>query len=347
MGWSRQLLFLSVLLPVHALGQTDPQFTGPFHVVAKPFLSVRSVVSHTHVAPNMRVSVWGCLVAIPVSTEGQDNAKVTIDLPKDSDATWEKVTEDEGLRRTIASVHIPVHSDADSHQVHLQATFSAILNKRTLVAGPPETMVKELSQRVREAYLAKNSLYDFDNPDVVAWMAADSLTRTKAENDMQFAYRAFKSLTRRVKSEQRSGIDSAAQVCNRGVAAGGGLGVLFGSVLRANGIPARTLWGKTIRPTASGKDRPTAIEVRSEFYAKGIGWVPVNLAKSCGQEDPSPWFGNDDGTLLLLHYEPFFYKGEYFALQTFQCGYGEQVGSWKDLSLSETQLDTVEVIGDK
>ena len=47
--------------------------------------------------------------------------------------------------------------------------------------------------------------------------------------------------------------------------------------------------------------------VRAEFYAAGVGWVPVDLA-SAVERDPSPaglrFFGHDRGDFLVLHIDP-------------------------------------------
>jgi len=46
----------------------------------------------------------------------------------------------------------------------------------------------------------------------------------------------------------------------------GGLATLYVSILRANGIPARCLTGRSIDPNTP--------HVKMDFYAEGVGWVP-------------------------------------------------------------------------
>jgi len=72
----------------------------------------------------------------------------------------------------------------------------------------------------------------------------------------------------------------------------GGFAALFVSIMRANGIPARTLVGRW-----AGSGQQT--HVKAEFWAKDTGWVPVDLTSAFKQEDR--FFGNDYGDFITFH----------------------------------------------
>ena len=86
------------------------------------------------------------------------------------------------------------------------------------------------------------------------------------------------------------------------------MAAMFVTALRARGIPARALagrWAKSAKPADKIGAIPYYQEhVKAEFYAQGVGWVPVDLS-SAVLHDRSPgkltFFGNDCGDFLTLH----------------------------------------------
>jgi hypothetical protein len=98
----------------------------------------------------------------------------------------------------------------------------------------------------------------------------------------------------------------ASQVCRAGQADCGGLTCLFASVLRANGVPARMLVGRWAESEKAG-DKLNGFDyhqthVKAEFFAQGIGWVPVDLAGglSDGADREFAHFGDDPGDFLAF-----------------------------------------------
>jgi transglutaminase-like putative cysteine protease len=77
--------------------------------------------------------------------------------------------------------------------------------------------------------------------------------------------------------------------------------------MRANGIPARSLYGRWAESTNPaekvGGEPNQQWHVKSEFHAAAVGWVPVDL--SSGLLDKSPdglaCFGKDAGDFLVFH----------------------------------------------
>ncbi len=84
----------------------------------------------------------------------------------------------------------------------------------------------------------------------------------------------------------------------------GGLSIVFASVLRASGIPARVASGRRLRDPKPGEITSDEPHVRAEFFATGVGWVPVDIG--CAMVlDKSPegleFFGADNADFLTLH----------------------------------------------
>src|SRR4051794_35197918 len=88
-----------------------------------------------------------------------------------------------------------------------------------------------------------------------------------------------------------------------------GLANVFTSVLRANKIPARNLVGRWAEPATKGiKGVGNGMyyqwQVRSEFFADGIGWVPVDLGSAKMRDESKEglvYFGHDAGHFLTSH----------------------------------------------
>jgi transglutaminase-like putative cysteine protease len=83
---------------------------------------------------------------------------------------------------------------------------------------------------------------------------------------------------------------------------------LFVAAMRANGIPARSLvgkWAASMKPGVVIGDIPNAMQhVKAEFYADGVGWVPVDQSAAVLQDksaDELAHFGKDPGDFLAFH----------------------------------------------
>jgi len=133
-----------------------------------------------------------------------------------------------------------------------------------------------------------------------AWIETNELTRAAIESDVQFARRVHEFL----RANFTYGWPPTTWPTTTGwavdaVAMGGqaecyGLSRVFVAVLRANGIPSRALPGRLI------KDGGT--HVKAEFYAEGVGWVPVEVAGGVSDKTRplSNYFGRDPADMLIL-----------------------------------------------
>jgi transglutaminase-like putative cysteine protease len=88
------------------------------------------------------------------------------------------------------------------------------------------------------------------------------------------------------------------------------LTALYVAALRANGIPARQLvgrWAQSAKKNEMLYGKPWQQEhIKSEFYAGGIGWVPVDVSVAVDY-DKKPGslkhFGDDPGNFLTFHFD--------------------------------------------
>ncbi|MEO7319871.1 MAG: transglutaminase-like domain-containing protein [Chthoniobacteraceae bacterium] len=71
---------------------------------------------------------------------------------------------------------------------------------------------------------------------------------------------------------------------------------LFIALCRARGIPCRLMFGSRLKPDNLGKDHNPGYRCWPNFYASGLGWVPLDIS-SADAGDPTKagdWFGGLD-----------------------------------------------------
>ena len=71
---------------------------------------------------------------------------------------------------------------------------------------------------------------------------------------------------------------------------------LFIALCRARGIPCRLMYGSRLKPENAGKDHDPGYRCWPNFFAPGLGWVPLDI--SSGDTAPAgkagDWFGGLD-----------------------------------------------------
>ena len=140
-----------------------------------------------------------------------------------------------------------VHSDTQHplSSMRIQVTYQATLRSRKLRRGSPSRAVADLSPHERQMYLAEHGFFDFHQPTFHEWVEKYGLERHANEGEIRFARRVFLALKTGLQYESPLKKDfHATAVCNSGRADCGGLSILYASILRANNIPALTLWGR-------------------------------------------------------------------------------------------------------
>ncbi len=70
---------------------------------------------------------------------------------------------------------------------------------------------------------------------------------------------------------------------------------LFISLCRAKGIPCRLLYGSRLKPENEGKEYDPGYRCWPNFYAPGLGWVPLDISSADTAGDrATEWFGGLD-----------------------------------------------------
>jgi transglutaminase-like putative cysteine protease len=203
-------------------------------------------------------------------------------------------------------------------EITVHVKYEATLRSRRLVpikrggGGRGGSQASEaLPDQTRQAALELGGLFDGKTEFLRKWSREHQLARRESESDVDFARRVFVAMKRDFTYDYKSEMDRhASAVCKAGKSDCGGLAVMLVTILRANDIPARTLvgrWAESAKPKERIEGLPYyQTHVKAEFFAQGIGWVPVDIALGLRDQrgDGLYFFGNDDGNFLTMHVDP-------------------------------------------
>ncbi len=215
------------------------------------------------------------------------------------------------LQRPLLWTRLPVKGRKYKSGVELTVKYRATLHSRRLVerrlAAPP-TEVPPLSAKQRRDALGKSRLIDYATAPFPQWLEVNKLYRRDDEGTVDYARRIFLTVKRNFKYEYRDEMDRRASVvCRERKSDCGGLCAVFVAVMRANDVPARLLAGRWAKSSRSGHELGGVpyfqTHVKAEFFADGVGWVPVDLACAINRKWPGELrhFGNDPGDFLVMH----------------------------------------------
>jgi choice-of-anchor C domain-containing protein len=186
------------------------------------------------------------------------------------------------------------------------------------VRGQQVPPVADLTAEQVQRYTAAWGPEDYDAKVFQDYLDRTGLRRDEKESDLSFARRAFYYLKHHIEyADLPEGLTcKASDICTAGKGICTEQEVLLVAILRANHIPARALPGGLVPWDKPAVDGFLAGHVRSEFFARGIGWVPADLTFESDGE--LSYFGYDDGLLAVNHndfdfiFEPF--PGESYRL---------------------------------
>jgi hypothetical protein len=202
----------------------------------------------------------------------------------------------------ISPARFPVfYVDVANAETAVEARFTATMYTCSLLPGKPRLPVSPLKLQERAFYTSLNTYSMIHNEGQLrAWIEANQLTRAPIESDVQFARRVHEFMRANFTygwsptSWPTTSAWALEAVVMGGRAECYGLSRIFVAVLRANGIPSRALPGRMI------KDGGT--HVKAEFYADGVGWVPVEVAGGVSDKTRplSNYFGKDIADMFIL-----------------------------------------------
>ena len=296
----RALALALFALPISAFGQVR------YKVDIEEKQTVTGTLVLTSTFGDLRAKEWIAFAAVAPSLAGQTKLKTAFDFPK-----TEAVKEKGGPERTVLSARIPTRTDEQKSGITMKVVYTATLHSRRLavVSDDEHPKVAALTPAERKAALADHGDIDFKCEAFRKWLKEAEYLRRKDECDVAFARRVFLGLRGSHTYEFKGAMNrKASAVCEAGKSDCGGLSALYAAVLRANGIPARALYGRWAR-SAKADDKIGEMEyyqwhVKAEFYAKDVGWVPADLSVSILSDKSAEgldYFGRDPGDFLTMH----------------------------------------------
>ncbi|BDS07832.1 transglutaminase [Oceaniferula spumae] len=175
-----------------------------------------------------------------------------------------------------------------------------------------KTTVENLTKSDRSLFLRADQYYGHRNTDFSAWVKEKGYLRRKGEGEIDFAGRVFQDMAQSFTYDYAVKMDrSLMSVCHDRKSDCGGLSFVFVSVMRSQGIPARSMFGRWA--TSAVKDQKVKgvdyyqSHVKAEFYAQGVGWVPVDISSAVlhdRSESKLAYFGQDKGDFITMHFDP-------------------------------------------
>ena len=291
---------------IAALPVVPPGLNGSDALETLPSVSVFAVHTHTVSAPDLIANEWVLFAARPPDLGGQNI------LDAATSPGSEPVYDQSPLRQPLMRARVLANSPRLKKQITFATRVEARLFSRRLIhrSGKSPGTAK-LAARERELFLRHTPQFDYTSQVLRHWMDSNKLARAGDEGEVDFARRVFLVIVRGFKYEYLGKQDrSAANVCAAARSDCGGLAVLFATALRSQGIPARTLagrWAVSAMPAAKiGGINYHQEHVKAEFFAQGVGWVPVDLSsailhdRSAGKLE---YFGKDKGDFITLHFD--------------------------------------------
>jgi transglutaminase-like putative cysteine protease len=247
--------------------------------------------------PNLSVAEWALISPYTPSLSSQSDVATAISVVGDGTQS-EQAYEVSLLSRPMSRLHI-VGSGALGHAADARYTYAVTLWRRDLVAGTPLTPVPALSASERAMFLLALSTINHDDAGFRSWLSENGLLRAGGERDLGYAYRVFRFIVTHFEYGLSSEDRRPSAVCRLGRSDCGGLSMLFTAAMRANGVPARTLWGRWA--VSQADPNYGQWHVTAEVFGEGVGWVYVDTANSVGKPEAQTYFGRGEGNFITFH----------------------------------------------
>ena len=278
------------------------------HLESKPRQKVRATLEYD-IGSGLKSQVreWVVYTCIPPQLSRQSLISAMLKI-KSSKIIAQKVCEESCLKRPVLRIHLSAGTQY-LQCLPVRAEFSATLNETRLLAGAPQKPVPALSASERAHNLMPTYSLDYKSETFQNWLKANELFKRPSESDLDFAWRVFLCVKSKYRYFWSQSLDRRnSKVCLKYRADCAGLSYLYCGALRANGVPARPLIGRWARTSTEIEDNSNYFNchVKSEFYASGIGWIPVDISQAVSNphEDAKLFFGKDDGDFIVMHVNP-------------------------------------------
>jgi hypothetical protein len=294
------------LSPNHAAAQGFhvPQ-DGMFYVETKPAFTFKATLSEEWICPHAGDGTLHVYAPVLPELPGQGKVTTRLFVAGHDKLKAKPVTEQSINKRQMLALHIKSNELSPRAGIALRVEYQGSLFSRTLKQVKPPKTVQDLTKEERRRYLTTSITMDHGDAAFLRWMNDQGFKRRKGEQAMAFAHRVFSDFIQKA----RYGGDTSSyearrpsRVCKSFSNDCGGLALLFVAVMRANNVPARTLFGRWAIPQT---DSYGQYHVVAEFFVEKSGWVPIDIAGTIVHkpENPNAFFGNSDGQFLAFHVE--------------------------------------------
>ncbi len=292
---------------ISGLPTVPPDLNERYALVSAPSKKISSVYEYSVQAPKLTATTWVMFAARPPNLPGQEILSARC-VPEGA------VIEDlSPLKRPLLRAIVPVRSQELRRGITFAVRIEANLIARRLVSrenGMSAPRARELPDLERRLALRPTRQFDYSSQFLRGWTAERQLVRKPKEGEVDFARRVFQVIATGFQYEYLGDNQnrSVSYVCREGKSDCFGLCALFVTILRSQGIPARTLagrWAVSAKPGERMGQVPYFQEhVKAEFFAHGLGWIPVDLSSAVLHDtsrDRLTFFGNDPGDFLTMH----------------------------------------------
>jgi transglutaminase-like putative cysteine protease len=331
---SRQLtISLAVLITASTAAAGERTFEGPYQVAIEPAKRIRATLAETVTFTRAAATEWSLTAAYPPDFEGQSGAQATFRVDQIPFAEVSPARDTSPLQKPLVHVHWLVPEGNASSGFRAECVYEVTIQRRTLAVGAGDRPVRPLSTAERSVYLASNKYHDFRSNPFQTWLRKHDLKRWDSERDLDFAYRALETLSKTLSYRFDATQNRvASKVCAAGWSDCGGLSAVYVAILRANGIPARCLVGWNVKPAGP--------HARADFYAREVGWVPVDPAAAASAREINACFGKDFSDMVIMHVDLMASGRDLFFVQGFGMVMGQGEGTFQGMR-KESEL-TVE-----
>jgi transglutaminase-like putative cysteine protease len=280
---------------------------GPgYRLDSRQVARIEATITYNVRCEKLQASEWLLFAPVPPKTAGQT------DVSSLMTPAGKEITDLSNLKRPLLLARVAANNDDLKQAVSMKIVYRATLwsrrlrPRRTGEAAPP---VEELSAPEREVALRSTGDLSFDRDEFKDWQTEFKLTRGKDEPEIDFARRVFSTIRKQFTYNYQPEMDrTPAAVCQAGKSDCGGLSNLLVATLRSQDIPARTLAGRwAISADPNEKLNGHAYyqyHVKAEFFAAGVGWVPVDIASGILHDRSHEglyYFGYDPGDFIAQH----------------------------------------------
>jgi transglutaminase-like putative cysteine protease len=285
---------------IAALPVVPPDLNRKYALKVEPSKNVTAVYTCKIHAPRLSATNWIFFAAVPPNLTGQRLSRAT--MPPAGTA----VADLSPLRRPLLRAEVAARNDSQRRDAAVEARYEVeLLRRRLVAAGKERSAVPNLTAGQRRLALRPAGLCDYTKGSFQDWMARRGLTRGAKEGEVDFGRRVFQFIAKNFRYEYLGDEQdrSLANVTAVKKSDCGGLCILFIAAIRSQGIPAHALVGRWAISATHGKHGDSQEHVKGEFFAQGVGWVPVDLSSAI-LYDKSPekleYFGRDPGDHLAF-----------------------------------------------